>query len=67
VHEKPIRKQLIEGRVRIQRLLDFLYIPSMIGLGGRPDKERTISMLETKLREIDETLAVIGGDHAKRP
>lgn len=64
MHDKSIRQQLIEGRPKIQRQLDFLSIPSIVGLGYRPDKKAAIERLQATLREINETLAGMEADDA---
>ena len=64
MHEKPLKEQLIEARSKIQREIDVLPTPSLVGLGSRPDKAATIEMLKARLREIEEALAGLGGDDA---
>ena len=64
MHDKSLKEQLIEARSKIQREIDVLRTPSLVGLGSRPDKSATIEMLKARLREIDEALAGLGGDDA---
>lgn len=64
MHEKPLKEQLIEARSKIQREIDVLRTPSLIGLGSRPDKAVTIEMLKARLRDIEEALASLAEDDA---
>lgn len=60
--EKSIRQQLIEARANIQREIDILHTPAVIG--GPPfvpnPKKALVEKLKAELREIDEALADLG-------
>lgn len=55
----PTREELLEARAELQRQIDILGTPSIMGL-GRSDKEDTIQLLQTRLNEINKALANLG-------
>ena len=65
MHERSLRQQLIEARGEIQREIDDLRTPAMIGYGFLPNpKKALIETLKAKLKEIDEALDRLGQDDA---
>jgi hypothetical protein len=65
MHGKPLREQLIQARAKIQREIDILRTPAIIGFPNAPNPKKTlIEKLKTELQELDEALAGLGSDDA---
>jgi hypothetical protein len=62
---KTMREQLIEARAKLQREIDTLREPSVIGGPAFiPNPNLAlIAKLKVQLREIDDALAVLGHDN----
>jgi hypothetical protein len=65
MHERPLRQQLFQARGEIQREIDDLRTPAMIGYAFLPNPKKVlIETLKAKLKEIDEALDGLGQDDA---
>jgi hypothetical protein len=57
---KPLRQELINARLNIERQLEILRGAPQIKVTPSPDNRSLIETLEEELREIDEAIANLG-------
>lgn len=62
--EKPLKRQLVDARLNLQRQLEILRDAPQIKVTPSPDNQALIATLEAELRDIEQAIADLEADRA---